>query len=92
MVKRSIWKYTLSVVGKQDISMPKGARVLAVQPQGDQICMWALVKVDSPKKMYTFYMYGTGHEHFSDGDEFREYIGTVQMESLVWHVFEKRRD
>ena len=83
---QAIWKYAISrTVG--DIEMPRGAQILCVQIQDDDICLWATVNTDAPKEIRTFVIYGTGHNHpVIEG----VHIGTVQQRGLVWHVFEKK--
>lgn len=43
-MKTTIWKYRLSPrEGQQDVEMPMGAKILSVQSQYDEICIWAVV-------------------------------------------------
>ncbi len=82
----TIWKY---MVGADDFSveMPKGARVLDVQLQGELVQMWALVDPDAEVVTRNFVTYGTGHP-ITNPDELL-YIGTFQVNWLVFHLFEK---
>jgi hypothetical protein len=87
----TIWKYELKLQVAQTIPMPQGAEVLTVQVQKDTICLWARHNLGNQDKLIprTFVMHGTGNEidrHYHG--EF--YIGTVQLWSYVWHVFESR--
>jgi hypothetical protein len=43
--KKVTWKY---VIGSEPVSMPKGAEILSVQEQRDEICVWALVDPSRP--------------------------------------------
>lgn len=91
-----IWKYPIPVQDDIQIEMPKGARVLTVQRQGDLPefggpCLWALVNPEAKKEIRQFRLAGTGHP--IDHAEKLTYIGTFQMEggALVFHLFEKMR-
>lgn len=84
-----IFKYPLEIVDHQQIEMPVGAKVLSVQEQNGQLCVWA--KVDDAclsKEKRDFWISGTGHPCDHDVDGF---IGTVQQYggNLVWHVFQR---
>ena len=85
---RSIWKFPLPVGDFVAISMPAGARVLTVQTQGINACLWALVDTDAPRETRRFRVFGTGHP--VEGVEVDSYVGTIQQlgGALVWHVFE----
>lgn len=84
-----IWKYNLKIVdGKQQIEMPKHADVLCVQAQYGEIMVWVQVNTTAPSYeeigVRNFVVVGTGHQY----DHEDSYIGTVQIGSRVWHVFE----
>lgn len=87
-----IYKYPLIITDKQEIEMPKNAKILCVQAQNDMPCIWALVdKYESAigqTRTRTFYTYGTGHD--IGRPEILNYIGTYQLHSgaLVFHLFE----
>lgn len=87
METREIFKYSLDVVGKQVIQMPKGAEILTVQMQAGRPQIWAVVEPDNAPSPFEILMVGTGHEM---PQEFGRYIGTIQMldGNLVWHYFE----
>jgi len=89
----TIWEYPLQIVGEQDLSMPRSARILSVQVQGDALCLWALVDpTENVLVTRRFHVIGTGHTH-SDALFGLTYLGTAQMGrgQLVWHVFEEER-
>ena len=79
-----IWKYDLANP-TQEILMPEDARILSVQMQNESLCLWALVDADKPRVCREFQVYSTGH---TVQDNIKDYLGTVQIGSLVWHVFE----
>jgi hypothetical protein len=82
-----IWKFPLGNGGKQEIIMPKGAEVLTVQTQQTtgHACLWAMCDPDGERQVRTFHVVGTGQEMPKD---FGRYVGTIQQEIFVWHIFE----
>lgn len=83
-----IWKFPLRVTDVQHvIDMPVGAKLLDVQMQGDDCCMWALCNEHAPKELRRIAIYGTGNPIPDDPGE---YVATFQMRggSLVFHVFD----
>ncbi len=84
----TIWKYPLQVTDEQTIMMPRDTRILTVQTQDDQPCLWAFVDNSREREPRKIRIYGTNHEI----DETpTDYIGTFQVSggSLVFHVFEE---
>jgi hypothetical protein len=84
---RTIFKYPLRVTDVQKLELPKGATILSVQEQSGTLCLWAEVETPSKTSARTFEVIGTGNP-ISMADN-RVYIGTVQMDGLVWHVYER---
>lgn len=87
---KRIFKYQLEIIDSQDITMPAGAKILSVQGQKENICVWALVNPYAKESVRTFTMYGTGQLiHNEEIIRSHQYIGTVQTEygSFVWHVW-----
>lgn len=84
----TIFKFCLEVTDEQTISMPKGARILSVAEQRDELCLWSLVDETRPTEERTIYVVGTGNpaKHVDTAI----FIGTVQISSFVWHIFERR--
>lgn len=87
---KAIWKFTIDKIEKEVvISMPTGAKILAVQVQEGVPCIWAVVEPDAPKKERVFEIKGTGHlfSTYSDLD----YVGTFQLQdgTFVGHLFDK---
>jgi hypothetical protein len=84
---KTIWKYKLTPDGLITIEMPKGAQVLSVKPQGDDVCLWALVDPSAEVKDRKFMIFGTGHDvpniDLCFIDTFMLFEG-----GLVFHVFE----
>jgi len=81
-----IWKYELEVTDVQSVIMPRGAEVLSVQNQGGSICLWVIVDPKEENVWREFEIIGTGNP--MEPDIRRSFIGTVQVDRLVWHVFE----
>ncbi len=87
-----IWKYPLEMTDLQIIAVPLDAKILTVQPQGDNCSLWALVDETAPeshKVIKRIAIYGTGNPM---PEKPGEYIATFQMAggALVFHAFELR--
>ena len=89
-----IYKYTLELVDKQTIELPRKAEILSVLTQRDNVVLYALVDdgdVDPHDlEAIEIRIVGTGHA-FVDRDEY-VFLGTVMHYDgdLIWHIF--RRD
>ena len=83
-----IWKWTLEITDRQQLPMPGGAKLLAVQIQHGTPQLWALVDEKAPIIDRTIATYGTGNS-LPDG-YLGEYIGTYQFGggALVFHVID----
>lgn len=88
----TIWKYPLEIVDRQLVAMPIEATILSVDNQHGTVCLWAMVdpttslpQLPLPLTNRVIEIFGTGHP-MPEGQ--REFIGTVIMGALVWHVFE----
>ena len=87
-----IFKYELNDYDNiVSISIHSGAKILCVQPQRfldrDIVKLWAEIDESNPIEIRKFKIYGTGYE-ITEDPSFREYVGTVQQNGMVWHVFE----
>lgn len=94
---RVVWKFPLHP-GPNTLQLPKGAIVLSVAAQGQDVVLWAYVDPDPdvPKETRTFVAFATGSQ-FDEGP-IGPFIGTVRMPvdpifapllpELVYHVFE----
>lgn len=85
----TIHKYGLRIVDTQTLPLPRDHRILSVQEQRGEVCVWALVDTDSPPVSVRFWIVGTGHPFPHELAYAKEdtYLGTVQAGPLVWHVF-----
>ena len=81
---RTIHKYI--VTGRNDIQMPFFAKILHVNMQGKDFCIWAEVDTEIEiEETRTFEVVGTGWEL----DENMFYVGTcLDSNSFVWHIME----
>lgn len=81
-----VHKYTLNPTpGRpQQLELPKEAKILHIADQYGYIRLWALVDPVASNETRTFQVFGTGQPVYPAAD----YIGTLQMEPFVWHIFE----
>ena len=84
---KTIWKFKLEIRLHQTLSMPKDARVLKIDVQGDSICIWAEVDPHATKSTRQFIMVGTG-QMIPDFGNRMMYLETIQQNLLVWHIYE----
>lgn len=87
---KTIHKYKLEIKDRQRLELPKNARVLTIQMQNKDLCLWAIVDTSNEYTPRYFHIVGTGNEV----PENVKYITTVQDErfdlaSYVWHIFEE---
>jgi len=84
---KTIYKYEIPA-NRDPIRMPINSKILTVKYQGEKICVWA--EVDKNEEMYerSFDVFGTGHDMNDSPVWNREYLGTVFMADLVFHVYE----
>ena len=92
---RTVWKYALPVQDEIiEVEMPKGAEILHVDTQREQVCLWALVESEQEKEIRRFRIHGTGHPLANNAgtgyNTYDTYVGTsIHLDGmLVWHVFE----
>lgn len=84
---KTIWKFELEIVDDQSIKLPRDSKILAVQTQNDNPCIWVLVNPDNDKEKVHIRIIGTGHpieDNFNG-----KHIGTFQVlnGSGIFHVF-----
>jgi hypothetical protein len=80
-----IFEYSITIEDSFAIQLHEHAKVLCVQIQRGTPCIWVMGDTTAPLKYRKFYIYGTGHEAGSCPGF---YIGTFQLDDLVWHLFE----
>ena len=81
-----IFKYPLKIEDEQIIKMPLGYRILTVQVKDNVPCLWVLVD-DEEKHIISCEIKTVGTGCSLDVNPWW-YIGTYQLNQLVFHVFE----
>jgi len=84
-----IFKYVLSLSESQFVSMPIDSQILSVGVQNREIVIWAKVDPSMLTAAKHFLIYGTGWD--LDNLDAYKYLGTVQIDRFVWHVFVENR-
>ena len=80
---KRIYKYVIN--SSSSIHIPKGAEILSVGAQRDDVCLWAMVEPDTEQETEEFIVVGTG---WDVPEMARCFIGTAQLDNgLVFHVF-----
>ncbi len=84
-----VHKFPVALAGGSGsgIEMPRGARLLHFDAQGDELFLWALVDPNEAMDVRTFFIVGTGHTL----PELRyRHVGSCLMRGggLEWHLFE----
>lgn len=85
---KAIWKYEIKTTDAQSVEMPLGAKILTVQEQFDNPCIWCLVDTEAKKAFRELRVIGTGHP--IEDDFTGIYVGTYQVcgGSGVFHLFD----
>ena len=84
----TIWKFDIAP-GYNELDIPHGAQALTAQMQGGRMQLWALVDPDQQLiERRAFSVYGTGHVVPNSPGR---YVATVQIDALVFHVFDGSR-
>lgn len=85
--KYEIWKYEPDRLKEhQGIQMPRNSNILDVQLQDGVPVFWATVDQDLPMEERRFLLLRTGEEM----PEYPiHYIGTLQIGTAVYHLFEE---
>lgn len=84
---RRIHKYPLTLADHQTVYIPTDApcaAVLHVAFQENVLCLWAEVDLELSTMPVEVFVVGTGNP-MPDGAHM--YLGTVQANGLVWHVY-----
>ena len=90
---KTIWKYQLEIIGKQEIKMLRNSEVLGVQMQYGEPVIWVLVDLDyeGTLDVRTILIYGTGYSISESELIHSNYVGTFQKfdGGFIGHVFER---
>jgi hypothetical protein len=85
---KTIYRFDVAANDRIPIPMPKGARLLSVQPS-DRITygvtLWALVDTAAEQEIRHIYAVGTGNPLPETG--LAQFLGTVNHGTACWHVF-----
>lgn len=86
---KTVYKYDVPMQDNVTLSLPKGARVLKIAPQGQDLKLWALVDPEEKKHMQVrFSIHGTGHPVDPTDKVFIDTVFlTIRGHDLVFHVF-----
>lgn len=89
MSLETIWKTVLPVQDDIELELPKDAKILTVQVQHGDPCLWYACDPNNEKVTRVFRLAGTGHAITNGGE--LEYIGTFQLAggAFVGHLFER---
>lgn len=80
-----IFKYVLEYsLEKQTLDIPNFAGIIHVAVQSGHVCLWAMLCPTEKARKRSFQIVWTGQEL----PQFKSYLGTVEIESEVLHVFE----
>jgi len=85
-----VWKFSLENKESQEFEMPLSYEILTLQLQNDIPVIWVKVEADNnwPKRRVVIETFMTGNEWYFTNCP-RHYIGTYQLDGLVYHVFNK---
>lgn len=84
---KKIWKTDVNKPNDFNLALPKGAKILSLQIQGEIPVIWHLSDVEETETNVRFFQwFPTGATWVPDD---AVHIGTVQLRnSLVFHLFE----
>jgi len=82
-----IFKYEIPIKDTFNLELPAHSKILSLQLQNEKPYIWVLHDENKVLKHRYFTIVGTGHE-IEYHPDVMIYIGTIQMGSLVWHLFE----
>lgn len=83
---KTIYKYVLDQNKMVNtFSVTKNYQILTVQVQNGAVCIWILIDLSEETIDVKFETFGTG---WPIDKELKNYVGSVQDGSFVWHIFE----
>jgi hypothetical protein len=84
-----VFKYPLPTKAEFEIEMDECGKILKVEIQGAQACMWALVNPIAKKISRKFLVLGTGIETNYNMNDLK-FISTFQVQggAFIFHIFE----
>lgn len=84
-----IWKQQIIITDRVSVFVPKGSEILSFQLQNGEPTIWFLCNSDQQQEERFLEIFGTGNPIYSDMGVSRKFIGTIQKDGLVWHLFER---
>lgn len=87
---KKIYKYQLQLEQLQFLDLPEGYKILNFQVQNNIPTIWVLIDdYVNEQESITIRLFGTGWDIPEDYEG--EYIGTAQVDDLVWHYFKDKK-
>ena len=86
---KRVYKYPLSILDEQRLTLPAKSSVLSVCEQEGNIMLYALIEDNQPNtEEWIIRIAGTGHE-IADAWIGKDFVGAVKLadDALVFHVF-----
>jgi len=84
---KTIYKYHLDILDRQEIMMPKNAKVLSTKMMlYTGLFIWAEVDTDKPGIARVFKVFGTGSPMYNKTKS-DIFLGTVFEGAFVWHIY-----
>lgn len=78
-----IHKYPLEFTDHQSIDMPLGAKIVHIDLQDNQLCVWAEGNPEHPKVQRKFELYATGEKI----ETMARHLKTVLIGRFVYHIY-----
>jgi hypothetical protein len=82
-----IHKYQIPIINSFNILLPVTAVILSFQMKNNNAFIWVIVDEIEPPIPRNFRLVGTGH---NIDFLIAQYIGTIQDDIFVWHLFEEK--
>jgi hypothetical protein len=84
---KRIYKYIVTGTGVNEFNIPKGAKALSVVMQRGNIVAYMLVDPRNEMEKRKFVLLGTGWDLPDQLMEDLDFVGTVNDEPYIWHLF-----
>lgn len=81
-----IWKFELRTAGLNRIKMPRSARILSCEYQGESLMLWAAVNEDNVQIERNIFVAVTGRSY--EKDLRGVFVGTCGFKGYMTHVFD----
>lgn len=83
-----VYKFIINV-DNPELWIHEKSKVLKVDFQGDDLCLWAEVDTENNMVVRNFHVFGTGQKiPYNMGVDF-EYVDTAFIGNLVFHIYER---